>query len=252
MTPDLEKRFVMPQQGVRSMTVVVIGPAFRLGRCKNPATVRAKSHGARTASEIGGRGRPSISTATASKASSAFDGLPAAEVWPEHEMDLFHLPRVLSFTGMESNRSSTLCVIPAKCGERWDQSSLAWGTSNLPEPSPRPARHSWSSRRCRRTSPGPRPTWLFRTVHQCLFPPVLAVFLDESLSVPADAGFVLAMFAGPRRLSLLGGCPRCPHTSAKAFRSGATAPPDVAPNKLIVDDGEVIDAQAIIDTRPPT
>ena len=27
---------------------------------------------------------------------------------------------------------------------------------------------------------------------------------------------------------------------------------DVAPNKVIVDDGEVIDAQAIIDTRPPT
>ena len=182
----------------------------------------------------------------------------AAEVWPEHEMDLFPFAAGAVIHGHEVKRvfdplrhpSKVWRTLGSKLFSVGDIKSLLslrlglQGIRGLPEDA----------------SAEQAPEFLDRLgfserFTNAFFRPFLGgVFLDESLSVPADAvRFVLAMFARAEAALPARGMSALPaHLSqGLSVRCNCTVT-DVAPNKVIVDDGEVIDAQAIIDTRPPT
>ena len=142
-------------------------------------------------------------------------------------MDLFPLPRVPSSTAMKSNRSSTLCVI-SKVWRTVGSSLHRAGHQISPEPSPRlqgirglpedaaPNKPRNSSTDLAFPNGSPMPSFARFSVVCSWTSPCRSQLMRCVLFWPCSLG--------ARRLSLLGGCPRCPHTSAKAFRSGATAP----------------------------
>ena len=182
----------------------------------------------------------------------------AAEVWPEHEMELFpfaagaviHGQRVKQLFDPLRHPSKVWQTLRSKLFAIQDIKSLLslrlglQGIRGLPEDA----------------SAEQAPEFLARLgfserFTNAFFRPFLGgVFLDESLSVPADAvRFVLAMFAqGEAALPTQGMSALPAHLSqGLTIRCNCTVA-DVEPSKVIVDGGEVIDAQAIIDTRPPT
>ena len=181
----------------------------------------------------------------------------AAEVWPEHEMELFpfaagaviHGQRVKQLFDPLRHPSKVWQTLRSKLFAIQDIKSLLslrlglQGIRGLPEDA----------------SAEQAPEFLARLgfserFTNAFFRPFLGgVFLDESLSVPADAvRFVLAMFAqGEAALPTQGMSALPAHLSqGLTIRCNCTVA-DVEPSKVIVDGGEVIDAQAIIDTRPP-
>ena len=181
----------------------------------------------------------------------------AAEVWPEHEMELFpfaagaviHGQRVKQLFDPLRHPGKVWQTLRSKLFAIQDIKSLLslrlglQGIRGLPEDA----------------SAEQAPEFLARLgfserFTNAFFRPFLGgVFLDESLSVPADAvRFVLAMFAqGEAALPTQGMSALPAHLSqGLTIRCNCTVA-DVEPSKVIVDGGEVIDAQAIIDTRPP-
>ena len=181
----------------------------------------------------------------------------AAEVWPEHEMELFpfaagaviHGQQVKQLFDPLRHPSKVWQTLRSKLFAIQDIKSLLslrlglQGIRGLPEDA----------------SAEQAPEFLARLgfserFTNAFFRPFLGgVFLDESLSVPADAvRFVLAMFAqGEAALPTQGMSALPAHLSqGLTIRCNCTVA-DVEPSKVIVDGGEVIDAQAIIDTRPP-
>ena len=182
----------------------------------------------------------------------------AAAVWPEHEMDLFPFAAGAVIHGQEVKQlfdplrhpSKVWRTVGSKLFTMRDIKSLLslrfglQGIRGLPED----------------TSAEQAPKFLTRLgfserFTNAFFRPFLGgVFLDESLSVPADAvRFVLAMFArGEAALPAQGMFALPAHLSQGLTIRCKCTVANVEHNKVILNGGEVINAQAIIDTRPPT
>ena len=182
----------------------------------------------------------------------------AAEVWPEHEMELFPFAAGAIIHGHEPKHlfdplrhpSHLWRTLRSKLVTTRDIKALLGlrlglqGIRGLPE----------------KASAEQAPEFLDRlgfseTFTNAFLRPFLGgIFLDETLSVPADAvRFVLAMFArGEAALPAQGMSALPEHLSqGLTIRYNCTVSA-AEPTKVILDDGEVVQADAVIDTRPPT
>ena len=181
----------------------------------------------------------------------------AAAVWPEDEMDLFPFAAGASIHGREIKQLFDPLRHPSKI----------WGTVSSKLFTPRDVKSLVGLRLGlqgirglpENSSTEQAPEFLTRLgfskafTNAFLRPFLGGVFLDESLSVPADAvRFVLAMFAqGEASLPARGMSELPKHLSqGLQIRCNCTVA-EVEPTKVILDDGEVVHAKAIIDSRPP-
>lgn len=181
----------------------------------------------------------------------------AAAVWPEHEMDLFPFASGAIIHGREVKQlfdplrhpSKIWRTVSSKLFTTRDIKSLVslrlglQGIFGLPE----------------NASAEQAPEFLARLgfsepfTNAFLRPFLGGVFLDESLSVPADAvRFVLSMFAQGEASLPARGISALPAHLGQGLniRCNCTVT-KVEPTKVIVNDGEVVHAKAIIDTRAP-
>ena len=181
----------------------------------------------------------------------------AAAVWPEHEINLFPFASGAIIHGREVKQlfdplrhpSKMWQTVSSKLFTTRDLKSLVslrlglQGICGLPE----------------RASTEQAPEFLARLgfserfTNAFLRPFLGGVFLDESLSVPADAvRFVLAMFARGEASLPAQGISALPEHLSQGLRIRCNCTvAEVEPTKVILNDGEILHGKAIIDTRPP-
>ena len=182
----------------------------------------------------------------------------AAEVWPDHEMELFPFSSGAIIHGQEVKHLFDPLRHPSKLWHTLssnlytmrDIKSLLTlrlglrGIRGLPDD----------------VSAEQAPEFLDRLgfserfTNAFLRPFLGGVFLDETLSVPADAvRFVLAMFAQGKAALPSQGMSALPEHLSRGLTIRCNCNvSDAQSTKVILDDGEVVQADAVIDTRPPT